>query len=196
VLRRSCLRRLARGRPDFGLRPLLAEECHEDRARGVGHQPCEQRSETVRTARSIREIVIAYSFMALDWRACRPRPAPASRTSTGSDRPEPLAREPGLFRSQPAATASVKPKNVVAQLGRCLIEIMRRQLCQKICVGVVRERVFSFRSSCAVIEIAVGQHQLACAYLFQQGAVIVGGFVDALDIQVFRVRGRLLNPIL
>ena len=25
-------------RPDFGLRPLLAEECHEDRARGVGHQ--------------------------------------------------------------------------------------------------------------------------------------------------------------
>jgi hypothetical protein len=45
----------------------------------------------------------------------------------------------------------------------------------------------------AVIEIAVGQHQLACAHFFQQGAVMIGGCIDALDIQVFRLRGWVIE---
>ena len=74
--------------------------------------------------------------------------------------------------------AGIKLQNVLAQAGRCLIEVMRGELGQQVCVGFIRKRVFARLGFFTVIEIAVGQRQLARAHFCQQNAVIIGGCVE------------------
>ena len=75
-----------------------------------------------------------------------------------------------------------------------MVELSGGQLGKKAGVGFIRQRVFSCLGRVAVIKIAVRQHQLAGANFLQQGAVTVGGCINALDIHVFRLRGRVIEP--
>jgi hypothetical protein len=75
------------------------------------------------------------------------------------------------------------------QLGRCPIELVRGQFGQQVCVGLVRERVFRRSSWYSVIQIAVGQDQLACTHLFEQREITVDGRINAPYIQIFPFAG-------
>lgn len=46
----------------------------------------------------------------------------------------------------------------------------------------------------AAVEIAIGKNQLACAYFFKKDAVLIGGRINALDIQIFGLRSRVVEP--
>src|ERR1035437_3776659 len=96
------------------------------------------------------------------------------------DRSRRLASEPRPSWSRWGAKDRNRTRGyVAAQLGRGGIKLTRGQLGQKVCVGLVRQRVFRRFGCLAVIQIAVGQGQRACAHLFEQREITVDRRIDA-----------------
>ena len=94
---------------------------------------------------------------------------------------------------QGRAGVFIELQDVLLQVWGDLLEIILRELIQKMCVGFVGELVFAGVGEPAGIEIGVGELQIVGLHFSQKVLVIVQRAIDAGNVQVLSLTSRNLE---